>query len=180
MHVFGLDIGGTVIKGAPVDALSGQLLAERFRLLTSDPASPLKAVVKRVAKVAAHFGWQSYCPVAASRRCSAAHTLFNRATGCSFGIANDADVAGLAEMHFGVGRGSDGVLQVGDPWAQGLARRCFPRGQPGAPQYRVRSYRTQGAMDAEHWAADSALAREDLIWSKWAKRVTCRISFGPS
>ena len=64
MHGFGLDIGGTVIKGAPVDTLAGQLPAVRSRLLTSDPTTPLKAV----AKVAAHFGWQSYCPVAASRR----------------------------------------------------------------------------------------------------------------
>ncbi len=66
MHVFGLDIRRDGdIKGALVDILSGQLLAERFRLLISDPATTLKAVVKRVAKVAAHFGWQSCCPVAA-------------------------------------------------------------------------------------------------------------------
>ena len=40
MEALGLDIGGTGIKGAPVDSQSGELLAERFRLLTPQPATP--------------------------------------------------------------------------------------------------------------------------------------------
>jgi len=67
MQALGLDIGGTGIKGAPVDTESGQLLAERFRLRTPHPANP-QAVVKTVAEVAAHLGWQGRPYVAASRR----------------------------------------------------------------------------------------------------------------
>ena len=38
--VLGIDIGGTGIKGAPVDSRSGQLLADRHRILTPHPATP--------------------------------------------------------------------------------------------------------------------------------------------
>jgi polyphosphate glucokinase len=57
VEILGIDIGGTGIKGAPVDTLTGELLGERFRLLTPSPATPA-AVSATVAEVAAHFSWQ--------------------------------------------------------------------------------------------------------------------------
>ena len=56
VEILGIDIGGTGIKGAPVDTLTGELLGERFRLLTPSPATPA-AVSATVAEVAAHFSW---------------------------------------------------------------------------------------------------------------------------
>ncbi len=47
--VLGIDIGGTGIKGAPVDTRSGQLLADRHRILTPHPATP-DAVTEVVAR----------------------------------------------------------------------------------------------------------------------------------
>ena len=32
MHILGIDVGGSVIKGAPVDTDTGELLAERVRI----------------------------------------------------------------------------------------------------------------------------------------------------
>jgi len=56
VEILGIDIGGTGIKGAPVDTLTGELLGERLRLLTPSPATPA-AVSATVAEVAAHFSW---------------------------------------------------------------------------------------------------------------------------
>ena len=53
----GIDIGGTGIKGAPVDLEKGELTTERFRLLTPKPATP-EAVAKTVAEIIAHFGYE--------------------------------------------------------------------------------------------------------------------------
>ena len=53
----GIDIGGTGIKGAPVDTDTGQLLADRIRILTPQPATP-EAVAEVVAEVATHFDWK--------------------------------------------------------------------------------------------------------------------------
>src|SRR3954447_21401411 len=61
--VMGVDIGGTGIKGAPVDVDSGELAGERFRLLTPKPATP-KSVADVVAQVVEHFEWKG--PVGAT------------------------------------------------------------------------------------------------------------------
>jgi polyphosphate glucokinase len=55
--LLGIDIGGTGIKGAPVDVETGQLLAERFRLETPQPAVP-NAVADVVEQIAAHFNYK--------------------------------------------------------------------------------------------------------------------------
>src|SRR3954453_20502406 len=54
--VMGVDIGGTGIKGAPVDVDSGELAGERYRILTPHPATP-DAVADVVAKVVQHNDW---------------------------------------------------------------------------------------------------------------------------
>ena len=184
MQALGLDIGGTGIKGAPVDTESGQLLAARFRLGTPHPATP-PAVAKTVAEVAAHFGWQGPigCGFPAVIRGGIAHTaanvdadwvgtdartLFEQATGCRCAIANDADVAGLAEMRFGAGQGRDGVVLV-VTLGTGIGSALFASGQL-VPNTELGHIELRG-MEAEHWAADSARTREDLSWKKWAKRV---------
>ena len=57
-----------------------------------------------------------------------ARTLFERATGCRCAIANDADVAGLAEMRFGAGQGRDGVVLV-VTLGTGIGSALFASGQ---------------------------------------------------
>lgn len=37
---FGIDIGGSGIKGAPVDLATGELTAERVRIATPQPSTP--------------------------------------------------------------------------------------------------------------------------------------------
>ena len=56
-NVLGIDIGGSGIKGAPVDTMTGRLSAERHRIPTPQPATP-KAVAEVVGEIAAFFDWK--------------------------------------------------------------------------------------------------------------------------
>jgi polyphosphate glucokinase len=56
MQAFGIDIGGSGIKGAPVDLDTGKLAADRKKILTPQPATP-DAVTEVVKEVAQSFGW---------------------------------------------------------------------------------------------------------------------------
>jgi succinate-semialdehyde dehydrogenase/glutarate-semialdehyde dehydrogenase len=120
MNVLGVDIGGTGIKGAPVDTVTGKLIAERYRLLTPTPATP-EAMSDTLAQVVDHFNWKGVvgcgfpaairegqvltaANVAESWIGRNAQKLFAQATGCSITVVNDADAAGYAEMRFGAGR----------------------------------------------------------------------------
>ena len=184
MEALGVDIGGTGIKGAPVDMASGRLLAERFRLQTPHPATP-QAVAKAVSEIANYFNWQGPigCGFPAVIRGGIVHTaanvdatwvgtdaqtLFEQDMGCRCTVANDADVAGLAEMRFGAGRGRDGVVLV-VTLGTGIGSALFLSGQL-VPNTELGHVELKG-MEAELWAADSARKREDLSWKKWAKRV---------
>ena len=184
MEALGIDIGGTGIKGAPVDSATGQLVAERFRLPTPNPATP-DAVAETVAQIAAHFKWCGPigCGFPAVIRAGVAHTaanvdsgwvgtdaqaLFSRVTGCRCKVANDADIAGLAEMRFGAGKGRDGVVLV-ITLGTGIGTALFTEGRL-VPNTELGHIELNG-MEAEHWAAESVREREELSWKKWAPRV---------
>src|SRR5690606_13310222 len=120
MLVFGIDIGGTGIKGAPVNVETGELAAERFRVETPRPARP-EDMAEAVKKVLDHFDWKGPVGVGiptivVNGQCRSQSNLhpdwvnlhidelFKEYCGNDFVIVNDADAAGLAEMTFGAGR----------------------------------------------------------------------------
>src|SRR5690606_38915635 len=122
----GIDIGGSGIKGAPVDLETGALTAERHRIATPSPATP-QAVAEAVHRMARHFDWHGPigCAFPARTKQGVAHTasnidpswigtnaeaLFSEKTGCPVLLINDADAAGVAEMTYGAGRGREGVV----------------------------------------------------------------------
>ncbi|KLL12905.1 MULTISPECIES: polyphosphate--glucose phosphotransferase [Protofrankia] len=188
MQVFGVDIGGTGIKGAPVDIDEGTLTAPRFRLPTPQPAQPA-AISKTVAEVVAHFGWTG--PVGAAfpavikggaARTAAnidpvwvgtdvAATLGSVLPGSPGGVAvvNDADAAGVAEMAFGAGRDVGGVV-IMTTFGTGIGTAVFLHGQL-VPNTEL-GHLEIGGYDAETRASEAARERDDLSWEKWAKRVT--------
>jgi polyphosphate glucokinase len=186
MEVLGIDIGGTGIKGAPVDTTSGELLEERFRLLTPQPATP-EAVADTVGQIVTHFGWQGKGPVGcgfpAVIRQGRAHTaanvsdqwigadargLFAASTGCSVNVLNDADVAGLAEMRFGAGVDCAGVVLI-ITLGTGIGSSLFINGVlvPNTELGHIEI----GGKEAEQWASAAVREREDLSWKKWGRRV---------
>jgi polyphosphate glucokinase len=181
----GIDIGGTGIKGAPVDTVSGELLAPRFRLLTPHPATP-DAVAAVVAEVAAHFDWTG--PLGAAFPAVVRHGVVETAAnidpswigrdasrlfsdtcgGAPVVVLNDADAAGTAEMEFGAGRGRRGTVVV-ITLGTGIGSAVFSEGVL-VPNTEF-GHLEMGGTIAERRAADSVRERKQLSWSKWAGRL---------
>jgi polyphosphate glucokinase len=181
MEILGIDIGGTGIKGAPVDLTSGALIAERYRLPTPEGAKP-KAVAEVVGKLAGHFKWQGPigCGFPAIIRNGVAFSaanvhskwigtdaaaLFSTATGCPVHVLNDADAAGLAEMEFGAGKGQKGVVLM-ITIGTGLGSALFVDGRL-VPNTELGHMELE-CGDAELVASDAARLRLKLSWGKWA------------
>jgi len=183
MQVLGIDIGGSGIKGAPVDTETGMLLAERHRIATPRPVTPT-AVAKTVAKVARHFDWdgpvgcgfpavitrgivRTASNIDASWIGTDARSLLADATACNVAVLNDADAAGLAELTFGAIQDHHG-LAVLITIGTGLGSVLFKNGIL-LPNTEFGHLRMNG-MIAEQYASDAARKREALSWKKWAKR----------
>ena len=184
MPVLGIDIGGSGIKGAPVDTETGELIAERVRIRTPKNAEP-EPVAAVVAEIARSFDWKGRigigfpAPIKGGVAMMAANIsekwvgintdeLFAKTTGCDCRTINDADAAGLAEMQFGAGRGQPGtviMLTLGT----GIGTAIFHRGRL-LPNTEFGHLEMNG-RDAEHRASDAARQRDELSWKKYAKRL---------
>ncbi len=184
-NLLGIDIGGTGIKGAPVDAVTGALVAERFRIPTPQPATP-EAVADVVGEIARQFEWKAAAGatfpavvkdgvtltaanVDKSWIGTDAATLFAKAVGSPVTVLNDADAAGLAEIEFGAGKGHRGVV-IMTTLGTGIGSALFVDGTL-VPNTELGHLEVHGT-DAESRASDAAREREDMSWNKWAKRLT--------
>ncbi|MFG2558914.1 polyphosphate--glucose phosphotransferase [Streptomyces sp. NPDC048496] len=184
MQIFGVDIGGSGIKGAPVDLDRGDLAQERHKVLTPQPATP-KDVADSVAEVVGHFGWSG--PVGITfpgvvtggvTRTAAnvdkgwidtdARTLLSNKLGLPVTVLNDADAAGIAEMAFGAGRGRKGTV-IMLTFGTGIGSAVFIDGQL-VPNTELGHLELNG-HDAEKHASTKAKEDEDLSWHHWAHRV---------
>ncbi|MEV6105323.1 polyphosphate--glucose phosphotransferase [Streptomyces sp. NPDC051940] len=185
MNIFGVDIGGSGIKGAPVDLDRGDLADERYKVLTPQP-STAGAVAEKVREVADHFAG-STGPVGVTFPGVVTHGTIRTAAnvdkswigvnaeemlgerlGRPVTVVNDADAAGIAEMAFGAGRGRDGTVML-LTFGTGIGSALFLDGRL-VPNTELGHLKLHG-HDAEHYA--SAKAREDkgLSWKEWAPRV---------
>jgi polyphosphate glucokinase len=186
MQIFGLDIGGSGIKGAPVDLDRGDLAQERFKVLTPHPATP-DGVADGVRQVVEHFGWSG--PVGltfpgvvtdgSTIRTAAnvdkswvdtdARALFGeRLGGLPVTVVNDADAAGVAEMSFGAGQGRRGTVVL-LTFGTGIGSAVFVDGTL-VPNSELGHLELHG-HDAEKKASSKAKEDEDLSWEQWAHRV---------
>jgi polyphosphate glucokinase len=182
--VFGVDIGGSGIKGAPVDLARGALAEERFKVLTPRPASP-NAVVEAVCEVVRHFGHQGSVGltfpgvVVGGRTRTAANVdkdwigldaegLFREALDLPATLVNDADAAGIAEVAYGAGRGRGGVVLV-LTFGTGIGSALFVDGTL-VPNTELGHLELRG-KDAERRASSAAKERHELSWAQWAERV---------
>lgn len=126
MHILGIDIGGTGIKGAPVDTKTGELLDDRHRIPTPSPATP-SSVIDTVAEIVDYFNWHGPvgCGFPAAIKHETVMTAANidkswiglnagrkieKRIGCPTHMVNDVDAAGLAEVAFGAGKKEKGVV----------------------------------------------------------------------
>jgi polyphosphate glucokinase len=181
---FGIDIGGTGMKAAPVDLATGELAGDRYRIDTPQPADP-DAMAPVVAELVQHFEWTGPVGVAFPAVVrngvvqSAANiddawigvdaaAVFGAATGGPVHVLNDADAAGVAEMRFGAGRGRDGVVIV-LTFGTGIGSGFFVDGHLAANS--ELGHLEVDGFDAEFRAAASARARDNLSWEEWGRRV---------
>jgi polyphosphate glucokinase len=184
VQVLGIDIGGTGIKAAPVDVLTGKLAAERVKILTPRPAVP-DAVADVVRDLAKGFGWTgpagiTFPGVVINGTTMTAHNLdtawigrdarklFADATGLHVRVLNDADAAGVAEMKFGAGAGESGTV-VMVTFGTGIGSALFHDGIL-VPNTEFGHIEIHG-KDAETRASQRAKELHDLSWGKWAGRV---------
>lgn len=179
-----MDIGGSGIKGAPVDLDRGDLAQERHKVLTPHPATP-EDVAGCVAEVVGHFDWQgpvgiTFPGVVTSglTRTAAnvdqgwidldARTLLGDKLGLPVTVLNDADAAGIAEMTFGAGRGRKGTVIV-LTFGTGIGSALFIDGRL-VPNTELGHLELHG-HDAEKHASTKAKEDGDLSWHHWAHRV---------
>ncbi|MEU0084130.1 polyphosphate--glucose phosphotransferase [Streptomyces sp. NPDC006274] len=185
MNVFGVDIGGSGIKGAPVDLDRGDLSQERHKVLTPHPSTP-DAVADGVAEVVGHFGWTGPVGITfpgvvtggITRTAAnvdkgwidkdAASLLGERLGGLPVTVLNDADAAGVAEMTFGAGRGRKGTVIL-LTFGTGIGSALFVDGRL-VPNTELGHLELHG-HDAETRASTKAKEDADLTWQHWARRV---------
>jgi polyphosphate glucokinase len=183
MKVLGIDIGGSAIKGAPVDTNSGRLLADRFKIETPLLLSPTE-MADAAGMIAAHFRWRGPVGIGfpgvihGSSILTSANLdkkfigcdgigLFSKGIGRKVALTNDAAAAGLAEMRFGAGRHFGGkvlLLTLGT----GVGSVLFFRGALFPCEL---GHLQMDGRDAEKRVAASVKHRKDLSWKEWGTRL---------
>jgi polyphosphate glucokinase len=183
---FGIDIGGSGIKGAPVDVSEGELLTKRHRVPTPSASTP-EAVADCLAEVLDHFDVPKHTHVGITFPGIISHGVVRSSanldkswidtdladlvrTRCGYEstIVNDADAAGYAEVRYGAARGKDGVVLV-LTLGTGIGSALINDGLL-VPNTELGHLEIDG-HDAETRAASSAKEREGLSYAKWAKRL---------
>jgi polyphosphate glucokinase len=184
VKVFGIDVGGSGIKGAPVDTQTGELLEERLRIKTPKPATP-EAIVRTAVEVVRRSGWDGPvgCGFPAVVKDGVVRTAANidqAAIGFDMQrgleadlkgpvrVINDGDAAGLAEMRWGAGHECEGVVLM-LTLGTGIGTSLFVEGRL-VPNTEFGHIELRG-KDAEHRASDSARKRDDLSWKEYAGRL---------
>ena len=184
MIIFGIDVGGSGIKGAPIDIERGQLTTSYHRIPTPQPSTP-EAVGDVVAELVRHFQWQGPvgCTFPAIIKDGVAHSaanvdqgwigtngaaLFQHKTGCPCTLINDADAAGIAEVEFGAGRGRPGVVMM-LTLGTGIGSALFVDGRL-VPNTELGHMEVDG-KEAEHRASERVREEKSLSWKQWARRV---------
>ena len=187
-HILGIDIGGSGIKGAPVDLDKGEFTHDRVRLETPEESTP-DAVADLVAElvdeledevdddspvgitvpaVVDHGVVRTAANIDKSWIGTDADALFTERLGRPVHVVNDADAAGVAEMHYGAGVGNDGVVLL-TTLGTGIGTALFRAGEL-LPNTELGHLELDG-HDAETRAASSVREREDLSWKEWAQRL---------
>lgn len=182
--ILGVDIGGTGIKGGLINLESGKMVSERFRLDTPKPATP-KAVAATFNELVQHFKWKGLIGVgfpAIVRRgvaLSAANIdkswigtniakLLCKVSDCQVYVLNDADAAGVASMHYGAGKGEDGVvlmLTIGT----GIGSALFIDGQLVPNTELGHLYLADQPKVVEKALSKVARKTQNLSWQEWGK-----------
>jgi polyphosphate glucokinase len=185
MNILGIDIGGSALKGAPVNTTTGKLLGERHRIATPEALTP-KEMAAAIKQLAAHFKWKGPIGIGFPGvvhggiiRTSAnlhkdfidldAAKFFSKAVGMPVSLVNDADAAGVAEARFGQGKGRKGTVLL-LTFGTGVGSALFVNGEL-YPNSELGHLKFHG-KSAEKSVAGSVKDRKKLSYKKWAHKVS--------
>lgn len=191
MTLLGIDVGGSGIKGALVDAETGEMLTDRFRIPTPKPRTP-EAMSDVIAEIVKHFDYKGkvgcgFPTIIKKGICKSpgnldpswlgvnVEELLEKKTGLDFTVINDADAAGYATMNYGVGQGKKGfvvMITIGT----GLGSGAFFNGEL-IPNFELGQIPYKKYKKIELWAAGSAKDREGLSYKKWGKRFNTFLEY---
>jgi polyphosphate glucokinase len=184
MQILGIDVGGTGVKGAIVETSTSNLVTDRIRIKTPLPATP-EAIGITLKDIVDRHNWSG--PIGIGFPAAIQHGIartaanidkafiglpvaeyFSKQTGCPAYVANDADVAGVAEMYFGAGKGVTGVVLI-VTIGTGLGTALFSNGQL-LPNTELGHVLLDNGLEAEQYASESVRVGEELEWKEWGKR----------
>lgn len=190
MEVLGIDVGGSGIKGAPVNTETAELLAERHRIDTPQPATP-QALAEAIYQLIQHFNWKG--PVGVGFPAVVQHgmvhsaaniddswigipidALLSEISACKVFTVNDADAAGLAEMHHGAGKGVEGLVMlitVGTGIGTALFNqgKLLPNTELGHLEFKNKT--------VERYSSDAVRKKAELNWKQWGKRFNESLNY---
>jgi polyphosphate glucokinase len=181
---FGIDIGGSGIKGARVDLDTGEFVDDRIKVLTPQESSPAN-VAPIIADIVAEAGWTGPfgCTFPGVVRHGVLYTaanlgkawigvdledLVHTTAGLPATVLNDADAAGLAEVRFGAAKGRKGVVLL-TTLGTGIGTALINDGSL-VPNTEFGHLQMHGDS-AEKFAASSVKNAEGLSYRDWAKRL---------
>jgi len=191
MEILGIDIGGSGIKGAIVNLTTGQFISERHRIATPRPTTP-NNITKTIKDLVSFFNWKGpvgcgFPTIIKNGVCQAhgnlhkdwlginAEKLFFESTGLNFTVINDADAAGLAEMHYGAGKDKKGLV-IMVTVGTGIGSGAFFNGQL-LPNFELGQMLYKDGRLIEQYASDAARKKEDLNYKKWCKRFNYFLNY---
>lgn len=188
MELLGIDIGGSGIKCAVVNATTGELLTERLRAPSPVDFQP-DAVLEIVDGLIKETGYKG--PIGVGFPAVVMHgqvitpptalafpgweninlaERINKICGCPVTVGNDADVACLAEMHFGAGRDQSGVVMV-FTIGTGIGSALFLNGNIVPNLELGRVFLRESRRNAEQWCSDRVRQEKKLSWQEWGNRL---------
>ena len=186
--ILGIDVGGSGIKGAPVDLEAGDFAADRLRIPTPEKSTP-KAVAEVIGEIIDAFEDQiGDNPVGISIPAPVVHgtvpfianldqkwaglkadEYFEDKLGRPITLVNDADAAGLAEVHFGAAKDHPGLVIL-TTLGTGIGSALLHDGVL-VPNVELGHLEIEGRV-AERWASAKVKKTEDISYEEWAERLT--------
>ena len=187
-QAFGVDIGGSGIKAAPVNLEKGEFAEPRLKILTPEVSTP-KAVGEIIRQQLEHFevpesapvGIAFPAPIHVGEKLGYMANLdqswvgvdvtevFSEACGRPVTVVNDADAAGLAEVRFGAGKGNLGVVLI-ITIGTGLGTALF-YGSHLQPNTEMGHVYLDNGVEAESYASEAVRVTQGLSWDVWGKRL---------
>jgi polyphosphate glucokinase len=189
--ILGIDVGGSGIKGSIVDTATGQLLEERYRIETPQPATPEK-IAYAIKQIKEHFNYKgrigcgfpsvihngkilTAANIDKSNIGVDAFNYFTKIVGSKVILLNDADAAGIAEISYGYGKNHTGVVLV-LTIGTGIGSSLFIDGKL-VPNIELGHMYMKEGIIAEKYTSDAVRKQEKLKWKQWAQRLNVFLNY---